>query len=382
MSTLTSMAVDFGEFNSWHFNWLDVEPQKQVAMAGWIILQNAASHKDLNPSSEVTLKFLKTVHANYNADLPFHTFSHAVDALHTCWRYMCLASAHSFLTGIEQFILLVSAISHDVGHFGLNNPHLIEVGHDIALTYNDKSPLENMHCATTFKIMASEQDANIFQFFRRSDFFEARRICIEAILHTDMVHHFACVKEIDVLYQMHADDSGNDLAQLFPDRDTKQKIMNLFLHSADVSNPCKPWSICHPWAMRCLEEFFNQGDQERSLGIPVQMLNDRTKVNRPFSQIGFVEFMIVPLEAAKVKLFPALYETAEHLKANMQEWARLWIDEVNPLDEERAKVQSRVNKACDMLAQARASAIVYTNTGEETSAEINYDSVASRLSHG
>ena len=34
-------------------------------------------------------------------------------------------------------------------------------------------------------------------------------------------------------------------------------------------------------AWRVLEEFFNQGDEEKSLGLPVGMLNDRDKVNKP-----------------------------------------------------------------------------------------------------
>ena len=36
--------------------------------------------------------------------------------------------------------------------------------------------------------------------------------------------------------------------------------MELFLHLADVSNPLKPFKLCHAWAMRVLEEFFLQGD--------------------------------------------------------------------------------------------------------------------------
>ncbi len=50
------------------------------------------------------------------------------------------------------------------------------------------------------------------------------------------------------------------------------------------------------------DEFCAQGDKEKQLGIPVQMLNDRVKVNRPFSQIGFIEFLVAPLLFAFVKV--------------------------------------------------------------------------------
>jgi len=85
------------------------------------------------------------------------------------------------------------------------------------------------------------------------------------------------------------------------------------------------------------------------MGIPVQMLNDRNKVNKPFSQIGFIEFMIVPLELAKVKLFPTLFDGADNLQINLQEWYKAWVDDVNPGEEEREKVFARVQKAADQL---------------------------------
>ncbi|CAE8613287.1 unnamed protein product, partial [Polarella glacialis] len=78
------------------------------------------------------------------------------------------------------------------------------------------------------------------------------------------------------------------------------------LHTADIANPMKPWDLCEFLADRCLEEFFAQGDQEKALGIPVQMLNDRDKVNRPNSQVGFIEFVISPLAEKMVIILPEL----------------------------------------------------------------------------
>ncbi len=48
----------------------------------------------------------------------------------------------------------------------------------------------------------------------------------------------------------------------------------LIVHSADISNPIKPWDISKEWSLRCLEEYSNQvdiylkylkGDKERAL---------------------------------------------------------------------------------------------------------------------
>merc|ERR1711918_154094 len=87
-----------------------------------------------------------------------------------------------------------------------------------------------------------------------------------------------------------------------------QLILNALLHCADVANPMKVWGLCRRIANLCIDEFFAQGDLEKAAGIPVQMLNDRDKVNRPNSQIGFIEFMIAPLAEAMINLFPQLDE--------------------------------------------------------------------------
>merc|ERR1719158_1382669 len=136
---------------------------------------------------------------------------------------------------------------------------------------------------------------------------------------------------------------------VFTQAETKMLILECILHSADVSNPCRSWETSHAWAMLCLEEFFAQGDQEKMLGIPVQFLNDRDKLNRPNSQIGFIEFMIAPFFAAQIRLWPQLWELGENLGSNLSTWADMWEKEVNPAEDERNKVRGRVQKVTDNL---------------------------------
>lgn len=52
---------------------------------------------------------------------------------------------------------------------------------DLALRYNDKSPLENMHSAKMFELLGTPK-CNVFGVLSRPQFFEARKVCIEALL--------------------------------------------------------------------------------------------------------------------------------------------------------------------------------------------------------
>lgn len=48
------------------------------------------------------------------------------------------------------------------------------------------------------------------------------------------------------------------------------------------------------WTMQLLEEFFRQGDKERTLGLPFSPLCDRNNTLVAESQIGFIEFIVEP----------------------------------------------------------------------------------------
>merc|ERR1719160_253859 len=180
--------------------------------------------------------------------------------------------------------------------------------------------------------------------------------------------HNAMVKELQMLYQMNseifiASEGGSSIAviDLFTQADNKALAMNNLLHSADVSNPCRTWDCCQPWAMKVLEEFFAQGDQEKELGIPVQFLNDRDKLNRPNSQIGFVEFVIAPYYAAQIRLWPMMSEYGEALSNNLAAWEELWAEEVKPGEEERVKVAGRVQRVKESMEDAVARRPLATN---------------------
>merc|ERR1719199_1128361 len=260
---------------------------------------------------------------------------------------MRIIASENFLNELEQFSLLVGACAHDLGHPGVNNGFLSEVGHELALQYNDRSPLENMHCAKLYSIV-NMPDSNVFANLTRDQYKEVRKYCIETILHTDMMGHNAMVKELQMCWEINSEvliaaEGAVSLAtiEVFNQSDIKALAMNNFLHSADMSNPCRTWDCCQPWAMKVLEEFFAQGDQEKMLGVPVQFLNDRDKLNRPNSQIGFLEFMIVPFFAAQIKLWPKLGELGTNLQINIQHWQELWVQESNPSEEEKKKVQGR-----------------------------------------
>lgn len=84
---------------------------------------------------------------------PYHNAIHAADVLLSCHQMLLQTGLENRLTDFEVFMLLFAAVAHDVGHPGTTGQFQINSGSEIALTYNDRSCLENMHAAKTFKIV-------------------------------------------------------------------------------------------------------------------------------------------------------------------------------------------------------------------------------------
>lgn len=305
----------------------------------------------------VLVQFVNVLEPMYLPN-PFHNFVHAVDVL--CWLTMEMekVEAQSFLADSEQFALLVAALGHDVGHLGFNNQFLVATSHELAVIYNDKSPLENMHCCKLFQVLGHE--AQLFQALDKETYKRVRKDIIEAILHTDITKHNEMVKDLSLFYQMNKD--VLNIAELSAEASEVLKsntslMMCSFLHSADVNNPSRPWDIAEKMAGLCCDEFFAQGDKEKELGIPVGMLNDRDKVNRAFSQIGFIEFMIAPWVEALVPMFPVLDFMADYTAENIHKWAVLWEKEVEPPSEQLEKLTLRVQKVVGKLMTQKGKAL-------------------------
>lgn len=358
---LEQAGLAWAVVDSFEFNALAIEePQRQLVSLCFLIF-----HLGLAYTGEMQSKlagFVEVAAAGYYtpSKAPYHNWYHAVDVTHCVFRLLNLCATERFLSNVERFALITSALCHDIGHPGLNNPFLVETAHDLAIRYNDRSPLENMHCARLFEIV-SHAKTGVFDNLDKKEYKEARQVCIEAILHTDNIHHFAMVKEMQMLYEMNSDvfDIALQMHQMgqvdFPPREIidilgdpekKKSMRNLLLHFSDISNPMKPFHICKRWAWNIIDEFFLQGDKEKELGITVQPLNDREKVNKPYSQVGFIEFFVAPFAFATVRVLPPLVSCTDQMMQNLNFWCEEWATTTQPPpeQEEHAKLQERIAK--------------------------------------
>ena len=82
---------------------------------------------------------------------PYHNNLHAADVLQSCHWIISQTGLRDWMSDLEIFCLLLSAIIHDYHHTGTTNNFHIQSTSDLAVVYNDKSVLENHHVAAFFR---------------------------------------------------------------------------------------------------------------------------------------------------------------------------------------------------------------------------------------
>ena len=90
---------------------------------------------------------------------PYHNNLHACDVLQTTHCCISQTGLKDWMSDLEIFSLLFSAIIHDYNHSGTTNNFHVQSTSDLAVIYNDKSVLENHHVAAFFRWAADTRGA-------------------------------------------------------------------------------------------------------------------------------------------------------------------------------------------------------------------------------
>lgn len=258
--------------------------------------------------------FFNRLENQYNPN-PYHNSTHAADVLSSLLYFVHKSSLYENLTDIDILASIVATLGHDNGHPGYTNRFLVNNRDNLAIEYNDVSVLEMMHCSSLFNIMKS-LDADIFQNLSNDHYLTVRKLIIEMILATDMGKHF------DLLTYFKTKNSACSLKKL-ENLEQKIDILKISIKSADVGHAAKTRDLHKKWSYLIIEEFFTQGDIEKTRNQPISMYCDRNNTDIPKSQAGFLKNIVLPLyECLSVILASEKIEEScvKEIKSNLAAW--------------------------------------------------------------
>ncbi|XP_076270902.1 phosphodiesterase 9 isoform X2 [Rhynchophorus ferrugineus] len=298
--------------------------------------------------------FLYEVYKNYN-EVPFHNFRHCFCVAQMLYAISWSVDLPSKIGDLEVLILLTSCICHDLDHPGYNNIYQINAKTELAIRYNDISPLENHHCSVAFRILENE-DCNIFKSFSSDDFKQVREGMIRCILATDMARHNEILTNFREILPCF---NYNDKAHV-------NLLCMVLIKVSDISNEARPMDIAEPWLDRLLQEFFKQSDAEKLEGLPVTPFMDREKITKPSSQCSFIGCVLLPL-------FEALGELLTELQDLIIQPVREALDYYKRLNEmSREERLHRKSIVTELAADHNSSSPESANTLPKSSSNISF----------
>ena len=274
----------------------------------------------------------------------YHTFTHAMDVMITTHALLRSGGAVYFRKG-EQAVLVLAALGHDSLHTGVSNAFLTHSKHQYFLEFGADGLQEKRSVRHIFGLLDKHRILVIEDGMGKDlqeEIIGARNLIEQSILWTDIARHKEQIKKIEALVPQinsslekarggdnrvsargatTADLLLQEKAHAFLSEESRVLLGSFLIHTADISNPGREWTICERWAGLVMNEFFSQGDLEKKLGLPVSMNCDRDKVLVPFAQIGFGKFVIRDLYEL---LSQTLHSGGNYLLGNFENNHKKW----------------------------------------------------------
>ncbi|XP_068607893.1 cGMP-inhibited 3',5'-cyclic phosphodiesterase 3B [Brachionichthys hirsutus] len=281
-------------------------------------------------------EFMTYFHALENGyrDIPYHNRVHATDVLHAVWylttrpipgfqqihsehvtgsdtdsdsgispgRISYASSKSSSLSddsygclawnipALELMALYVAAAMHDYDHPGRTNAFLVATNAPQAVLYNDRSVLENHHAASAWGLFLSRPEFNFLVNLDHVEFKRFRFLVIEAILATDLKKHFDFLAEFNAKVN-DVNSPGID----WTNENDRLLVCQVCIKIADINGPAKVRDLHLKWTEGIVNEFYEQGDEEAQLGLPISPFMDRSSPQLAKLQESFITHIVGPL---------------------------------------------------------------------------------------
>ncbi|XP_077453325.1 cGMP-inhibited 3',5'-cyclic phosphodiesterase 3A-like [Stigmatopora argus] len=281
-------------------------------------------------------EFMNYFHALENGyrNIPYHNRVHATDVLHAVWylttqpvpglpslvadhssasdsdsdsgithshmgflvskTYTVSEDGYGCLSGLipalELMALYVAAAMHDYDHPGRTNAFLVATSAPQAVLYNDRSVLENHHAASAWNLLLSRPEFNFLLNLDHREFKRFRFLVIEAILATDLKKHFDFLAEFNAKV---GDDPSSGID--WSNENDRLLVCQMCIKLADINGPLKCKDLHLQWTEGIVNEFYEQGDEEASQGLPISPFMDRAAPQLAKLQESFITHIVGPL---------------------------------------------------------------------------------------
>uniref|UniRef100_A0A061S2M8 Phosphodiesterase n=1 Tax=Tetraselmis sp. GSL018 TaxID=582737 RepID=A0A061S2M8_9CHLO len=259
-------------------------------------------------------RFCETVNQRMPDSNPYHNALHVLDVVQLMHvQTMIEGPLHGVCCDdpVVQLSAVLAALVHDLDHPGLTNAFLRETEHPLVDKHGPDATAERMHFST-FRQLLEQPELNFLEGLSSKDLERVFRFTEAMVMATDMSKHL------------------NFLSSPAPaDGEARvQYMLQLAMKVADLSHCVRRFDVHTKFVDRLKAEFYSQGDQERSLDMPVSKGMERRECYSEVaaSQVDFLKMFVLPMFDKWVDLCgssPLVEAMRKQLLINIDAWRRL-----------------------------------------------------------
>ncbi|XP_032856231.2 cone cGMP-specific 3',5'-cyclic phosphodiesterase subunit alpha' isoform X2 [Tyto alba] len=298
--------------------------------------------------AEVLTRWMYTVRKGYR-DITYHNWRHGFNVGQTMFTLLMTGKIKKYYTDLEAFAMVAAAFCHDIDHRGTNNLYQMKSAAPLAKLHGS-SILERHHLEYS-KTLLQDESLNIFQNLNKHQFETVLHLFEVAIIATDLALYFKkrtmFQKIVDAIEKMESEEEAIKYVSIDPTK--KEVIMAMMMTGCDLSAITKPWEVQSKVALMVANEFWEQGDLERTVlqQQPIPMM-DRSKGDElPKLQVGFIDFVCTFVYKEFSRFHKEITPMFDGLKNNRVEWktrADEYEEKIKVIEEQKKKEEAAAAK--------------------------------------
>ncbi|NXF35842.1 PDE6C phosphodiesterase, partial [Nyctibius bracteatus] len=304
--------------------------------------------------AEVLTRWMYTVRKGYR-DITYHNWRHGFNVGQTMFTLLMTGKIKKYYTDLEAFAMVAAAFCHDIDHRGTNNLYQMKSAAPLAKLHGS-SILERHHLEYS-KTLLQDESLNIFQNLNKRQFETVLHLFEVAIIATDLALYFKkrtmFQKIVDAIEKMETEEEAIKYISIDPTK--KEVIMAMMMTGCDLSAITKPWEVQSKVALMVANEFWEQGDLERTVlqQQPIPMMDRNKGDELPKLQVGFIDFVCTFVYKEFSRFHKEITPMFDGLQNNRVEWktrADEYEEKVKAIEEQKKKEEEAAAKKADNAA--------------------------------
>uniref|UniRef100_A0A803YJS5 Phosphodiesterase n=1 Tax=Meleagris gallopavo TaxID=9103 RepID=A0A803YJS5_MELGA len=301
--------------------------------------------------AEVLTRWMYTVRKGYR-DITYHNWRHGFNVGQTMFTLLMTGRIKKYYTDLEAFAMVAAAFCHDIDHRGTNNLYQMKSAAPLAKLHGS-SILERHHLEYS-KTLLQDESLNIFQNLNKRQFETVLHLFEVAIIATDLALYFKkrtmFQKIVDAIEKMETEEEAIKYISIDPTK--KEVIMAMMMTGCDLSAITKPWEVQSKVALMVANEFWEQGDLERTVlqQQPIPMMDRNKGDELPKLQVGFIDFVCTFVYKEFSRFHKEITPMFDGLQNNRVEWktrADEYEEKMKVIEEQKKKEEEAAAKKGD-----------------------------------